>query len=463
MAKKMRVEKDVLGELEIPQEAYWGINTQRTLVNFKISDYRFSEPFLFALAKIKKACLKANLSLNKISKEKGEVILQAIAELLEEKAFLDQFPIDVFQTGSGTQINMNMNEVLANRANELLGHPKGKKHPVHPNDDINKSQSSNDVIPTAMNLSTLALLHGKLFPVLDELIAVLETKIEEFQEIVKIGRTHLQDAVPIPLSLEFRVYHRQILIAKQRLDNSCKELHYIPLGGTAVGTGLNTPENFAEQAVSFLAKITGYPFKVNPVKAEGIASHNSLVQISGTLRLLALSLKKMANDIRWMGSGPRAGLGELLLPQNEPGSSIMPGKVNPTQAEALIQVCLQVIGNDTTISLAELSGSKLELNVCKPLIIFNLLESIRILANGITSFVLRCLKGIDVNQEQIENHLQRSLMLVTTLTPIIGYDKAAEIAQKAHQTGKTIKETILEMGLDIKGDLDELLDPKKMV
>ncbi|MBD3191517.1 MAG: aspartate ammonia-lyase [Candidatus Heimdallarchaeota archaeon] len=463
MGEKKRVEKDILGEVEIPEEAYWGINTQRTLLNFQISGYRFPESFLFALAKVKKACLRANLDLEVIKEEKGTVILQALDELLEEKDFLDQFPIDVFQTGSGTQINMNMNEVLANRANELLGHPKGQKQPVHPNDDINKSQSSNDVIPTAMNLSTLDLLHEQLFPALDELITVLETKIGEFQEVVKIGRTHLQDAVPIPLSMEFSVYHRQMVINKQRLENSCKELYYLPLGGTAVGTGLNAPKNFAKQAVSYLTKITGYPFKVNPVKAEGISSHNSLVKMSGTLRLLALSLRKMANDIRWMGSGPRAGLGELLLPQNEPGSSIMPGKINPTQAEALVQVCLQTIGNDTIISLAEFSGSKLDLNVCKPLIIFNLLESIKILANGITSFVQRCLKGLEANHEQIASHLQRSLMLVTNLSPIIGYDKAAEIAQRAHQTGKTIQETITEMGVDIKGDINELLDPKKMV
>ncbi len=389
--------------------------------------------------------------------------LQAIDEIINERKFSDQFPLDVFQTGSGTQVNMNMNEVLANRANELLGYPKGGKKPVHPNDYVNKSQSSNDVIPTTMHLSAVELVHKKLLPSLHSIENTLQKKINEFSDIVKIGRTHLQDAVPIPLSTEFAVYHSQIKLAIQRLDSVLKELYLLPIGGTALGTGLNAPANFDKLVIETLAQNTTYPFKINPVKAEGISSHNTIVRVSGVLKLLALSLMKMANDIRWMGSGPRAGLGELLLPQNEPGSSIMPGKINPTQAEALIQVGLQVIGNDTTITFSEVQGSILDLNITKPIMIVNLLESIEILANGMNSFQKNCLAGLEVNQKQIDQHLERTLMIVTKLTPIIGYEKAGEIAKQAFESDKTIKEIIKEIGLEIPGDLDDLLDPRKMV
>jgi len=456
-----RVEKDMLGEIEVPIDAYWGVNTQRAIKNFQISGKTFPQIFILSLAQLKKACLSANLELNLIDKEKSNAILKALNEILENNKYLDQFPIDIFQTGSGTQTNMNMNEVLANRANEILGYPLGKKQPVHPNDHVNKSQSSNDVIPSTMHISTLQMIQT-LFPVLERLIKALDKKIKEFKDIIKVGRTHLQDAVPIPLSLEFRVYKKQIETNLLRLENTCNELYYIPIGGTALGTGLNAHKNFAELTVSHLSKITNLPFKVNPVKAEGIASHNTIVKASGNLKLLALSLLKMANDIRWMGSGPRAGLSELILPQNEPGSSIMPGKINPTQSEALIQVCLQVIGNDSVVSFGEAYGSILDLNVCKPVMIINVLESIEILIGGINSFIDHCLVGLEANTEQINEYLERMLMIVTNLTPIIGYDKSSEIAQRAYKEGKTCKQVIKEMGLNID-NLDELLDPRKMV
>ena len=463
MSKEFRKEKDVLGEINVPSDVYWGVNTQRAIQNFQISDKRFPKIFILALAEVKKACLLANLELGLIEKQKGEALLQAIKEILEENKYFDQFPIDIFQTGSGTQTNMNMNEVLANRANQILGFPMGKKHPIHPNDHVNKGQSSNDVIPTTMHLSTQHSLNNKLNPAIEKLIDALEKKINEFEGIVKVGRTHLQDAVPIPLALEFKVYLQQIKINEQRLKQAFEELCFIPIGGTALGTGINTHEKFAPIVAEKLSKITGFQIKVNPIKAEGIASHNSIAYVSSSLRLLALSLIKMANDIRWMGSGPRAGLAELILPANEPGSSIMPGKINPTQSEALIQVCLQVIGNDSTISNSEAFGSILDLNVCKPVMIYNLLESINILTGGINSFIDKCLIGLKPNLEQINAHLERMLMIVTNLNQYIGYDKCSEIAQKAYKEGKTIKEVITELGLEFEEDLDKLLDPKKMM
>jgi len=458
-----RTEKDVLGALQVPANVYWGINTQRAIQNFQISGKTLPSVFILSLAKLKKACVMANLDLKLIEQNKAEAIIKAIDEILKENKYLDQFPIDIFQTGSGTQTNMNMNEVLANRANEILGYPLGQKSPVHPNDDINKCQSSNDVIPSTMHISTIHLIQEKLIPSLESLKKNLDKKIQEFKNIIKVGRTHLQDAVPIPLSLEFKVYKRQFEMALQRLDIMINELLFIPIGGTAVGTGLNAHEKFPNLVIQYLSKITGLTFKTNPVKAEGIASHNTITSMSSIVRSLALSLLKMANDIRWMGSGPRTGLLELNLPQNEPGSSIMPGKINPTQSEALIQVCLQVIGNDTTISLAEGYGSILDLNVCKPIMIYNLLESIDILSNAIISFIKHCLIGIEANQQQIDSQLERMLMVVTKLTPILGYDQCSAIALKAYKEDKTIKETIKELGIKIEGDLDELLDPKKMI
>jgi fumarate hydratase class II len=401
------------------------------------------------------------MELGLINKEHGNAILQVVNEILDEKKYMDQFPIDIYQTGSGTQTNMNMNEVLANRAAQILGFPMGKKHPVHPNDHVNKSQSSNDVIPTTMHISTAHMIQ-KLMPILNRLKDILNTKIEEFEDIIKVGRTHLQDAVPIPLSLEFEVYKKQIEINIDRLNIALDELFYIPIGGTALGTGLNAHKDFDKFTVSHLSKITSLSLKLNPIKAEGISSHNTIAYASSILKLLAVSLLKMANDIRWMGSGPRAGLSELILPQNEPGSSIMPGKINPTQAEALIQVCLQVIGNDYVVMSGEMYGSVLDLNVSKPVMIINVLESIEILIGGINSFITHCLVDLKANTEQIDSNIEQMLMLVTNLTPIIGYDKCSEIAQRAYNEGKSCKVVIKEMGLKID-NLDELLDPKNMV
>jgi fumarate hydratase class II len=457
-----RIEKDVLGELEVPKDVYWGINTQRALQNFKISGKRMPKSFIIALAILKKACLLANTELNLIEQDLSDAILKAVNEIINENKHLEQFPIDIYQTGSGTQTNMNMNEVLANRANQILGYPIGQKKPVHPNDHINRCQSSNDVIPTAMHISILQMINQKLLPSLESLLKVLTNKIQEFHEVVKVGRTHLQDAVPIPLSLEFSVYKQQIELNINRISNACKELYHLPIGGTAVGTGLNASEEFAAETVKYLSILTDIPFKLNPVKAESISSHNRIVNLSSIIESLALSLLKMANDIRWMGSGPRAGLSELILPQNEPGSSIMPGKVNPTQSEALIQVCLQVIGNHTTITAGELYGNILDLNVCKPIMIANLLDSIEFLSNAIDSFAQNCLMGIKPNEKTINVQLENLLMVVTKLTPIIGYDKCSEIALKAYHSGKTIKETIKEMGINIQQDLDELLDGHSM-
>ncbi|MHA1963680.1 MAG: class II fumarate hydratase [Candidatus Thorarchaeota archaeon] len=458
-----RIEKDAIGELEVPLDAYWGINTQRAIMNFKISGKTFSSEFIHALGQVKKACLLANRRAKLIPDDIFTALETSIDEVLEGK-FDDQFPIDIFQTGSGTQTNMNMNEVLANRANEILGQPKGMKSPVHPNNTVNMSQSSNDVFPTAMHMSALTSLSTHLFPAMDLLKTVLEEKRVQFEGIVKVGRTHLQDAVPIPLSMEFSVYKTQIATSITKdFDAVVETLSVLSIGGTALGTGLNAPKDFAKHAVKELSKITGFDFEVNPVKAEGISSHSAIVRTSAALRSLALTCMKMANDIRWMGSGPRAGLGELILPTNEPGSSIMPGKINPTQSEALIQVCLQVLGNDATISASEGFGSILDLNVSKPVMIVNLLESISLLSKGIESFTRNCLKGLRANEEQIQKHLDHSLMIVTRLSPLIGYDRASEIAKKAHVSGKTIREVIIESGIEIDGDLDEILDPSKMV
>ncbi len=453
MNKEMRIENDVLGELEVPAEVYWGINTQRALNNFKISGRQFPESFILSLAKVKKAALLANMELDLIDTTKSQAILKAIDELIQEGKLLDQFPVDVFQTGSGTQINMNMNEVLANRANEILGEPLGKKHPIHPNDHINMGQSSNDVIPTAMHLVTILSLKQDLLPILETVVTTLENKITEFKGIIKVARTHLQDAVPIPLSVEFSVYRQQLETNIVKLRLICDDLSFVPLGGTAVGTGLNTHKDFSSKAISHLSKISVYEIHSSKVKAEGIASHSTLVRVSNELKTLALSLIKLANDIRWMGSGPRAGLGELKIPQNEPGSSIMPSKINPTQSEMLLQVCIHVLGNDTTVSYAEGMGSTLDLNITKPLIIDTILDSINLLSNGLTSFNFNCLVGLEANIDAIKKQLQSNLMIVTRITPEIGYDIAAELAKEAYDQNKSIVEVLEESELVNKEEL----------
>ena len=460
MSNKTRIEKDILGELEIPADVYWGINTQRALKNFQISGNQFPTSFIISLAEVKKAALLANKELNLLDEQKFHAILQAVDEIVKEKKMLNQFPVDIYQTGSGTQINMNMNEVLANRANEILKQPLGLKKPVHPNDHINMGQSSNDVIPTAMHLVTIISLQHDLIPVLETIVKTLGRKIEEFKGITKVGRTHLQDAVPIPLSLEFSVYQQQMKMSIEKLHELCRELESIPLGGTAVGTGVNTHKNFSEKAISHLSRTTNIPFKPSIIKAEAIASHRTFVRVSNELKTLALSLIKLANDIRWMGSGPRAGLGELKLPQNEPGSSIMPGKINPTQSEMLIQVCIHIIGNDTSISYAEVIGSTLDLNITKPLIINTILESIKLLKNGVISFNNNCLIGLEANVKYIENQLEHDLMIITKIAPEIGYDKASVLAKKAFEENKDINEVIEESNLENKENLIKKIKSK---
>lgn len=464
MSEEYRIEKDLLGEVKIPSNAYWGSTTQRAINNFQISGRTLPISFILSLAQVKKACVMANNDLGSIDNTKKRAIKLAIDEILDERKYLDQFPIDIYQTGSGTQTNMNMNEVVANRANEILGHKKGEKYPIHPNDHVNKAQSSNDIIPTAMHVTIVKEIKNILLHSIDLMIGTLNQKIVQFQDIVKVGRTHLQDAVPIPLSLEFEVYKKQIEDNKKRLLDSLQELKQLPLGGTAVGTGINAPRDFAEKAIKHLNMITTLDFSSNPLQAEGIASHNAVVHLHSNLKTLALSLMKMANDIRLLGSGPRAGLAELQLPANEPGSSIMPGKINPTQSEMLIQVALTVLGNDITVSMAEGYGSMLDLNVTKPLMIHNLLESLTLLSNGIKSFTKKLLEGLKVNKEKIEQDMSRSLMLVTNLTKKIGYDKASKIAMKAYETGKTIKEVAMESDLGItEKEIDELLDYRRMI
>jgi len=457
MTKETRIERDVLGELEVPVDVYWGINTQRALHNFQISGRKFPPSFIISLANVKRAALLANKELSLIDNEKAETILKAVDEIISDQKYLDHFPVDVYQTGSGTQINMNMNEVIANRCNELLGEPKGTKKPIHPNDHVNMSQSSNDIIPTTMHLVTIIALENHLLPEIESAVTTLDRKISEFKDITKVSRTHLQDAVPIPLSTEFSVYKKQLTNSVFKLKEVVKELQYIPIGGTAVGTGINAHKDFSSKAVLHLSNLTGIDFKQSHIKAEAIASHSDFVRVSNELKTLALSLIKLANDIRWMGSGPRAGLGELSLPKNEPGSSIMPGKVNPTQSEMLLQVCIHVIGNDTAISYAESIGSTLDLNVTKPLIISTILDSIQLLSNGIKSFNYHCLMDIEANINNIEKQLQNNLMIVTKIAKEIGYDKASELAQRAFEEGKTIMEVVNQSDLENKTKLVELL------
>ncbi len=457
MNRDMRKEKDILGELEVPADVYWGINTQRALNNFQISGRQFPSSFIITLAQVKKAALLANYELGLIDDTKYQAILQAVDEIVHEKKMLDQFPVDVFQTGSGTQINMNMNEVLANRANEILKQPLGMKKPIHPNDHVNMGQSSNDVIPTTMHLVTILSINSELIPTLESAIKNLDKKIEDFKDILKVGRTHLQDAVPIPLSLEFSVYKQQLKANCEKLYEICKELEFIPLGGTAVGTGVNTHKDFSDRAINLLSEITERELKSSIIKAEAISSHRVFVRVSNELKTLALSLLKLANDIRWMGSGPRAGLGELILPQNEPGSSIMPGKINPTQSEMLIQICIHVIGNDTAVSYAESIGSTLDLNITKPLIIDSILDSIYLLSKGLTSFNLNCLKDLKANRDGIKRQLENDLMIVTKIAPEIGYDKATELAKKAYDEDKTIIAVLEESNLEEKEKLIEKL------
>ncbi len=456
-----RIESDSFGEINVPSNKYYGAQTQRSIQNFPIGNEHFPREFIRALGIIKKAAAIVNTELGLLDPKLRDAIVQAADEVIEGK-FDDNFPLVIWQTGSGTQTNMNANEVISNRAIEILGGQLGSKKPIHPNDHVNKSQSSNDAIPTAMHISTVEQLVHYLIPALEYLEEGLERKRMEFGPIVKIGRTHLQDATPITLGQEFSGYVTQINHGIKRIKNSLPFLYQLALGGTAVGTGLNTQAQYADKVSKKIAELTNLPFITGENKFEGLAAHDALVETSGALKVVAVSLMKIANDIRWMGSGPRSGLGELILPENEPGSSIMPGKVNPTQAEAVTQVVAQVIGNDATVTFAGSQGN-FELNVFKPVIIFNLLQSIRLIADVSRSFRDRMIDGLQANKPVIASLVERSLMLVTALTPKIGYDTSAKVAHEAHISGRTLKEVLLERKLLTEDEIKVLLDPGKMI
>jgi len=458
---EFRTEKDSLGEVQVPADKYYGAQTARSLQNFTIGGETMPREIIRALALVKKSAALANKSLGLLDLKKANLIVLAAQEIIDGK--LDaHFPLVIWQTGSGTQTNMNVNEVIANRALELDGGKLGDKAVIHPNDDVNKAQSSNDVFPTAMHIATVEALHRTLIPALTKLRDELARKSKAFEAVIKIGRTHLMDATPLTMGQEFSGYIQQITNGLERIYAALPRLYELALGGTAVGTGLNTHALFATQAVKFISADTNKPFIPARNKFEALASHDTMVEISAVLRTIAVSLMKIANDIRWMASGPRCGIGELTLPANEPGSSIMPGKVNPTQCEALTMVCCQVIGNDTAVAIAG-AGGNFELNVYKPVIIANVLRSIRLLADAAVSFTDRCLEGLSANPAVINAHLNNSLMLVTALNPHIGYDKAAKAVQKAFSEGKTLKAAVVELGFLKPAEFDELVKPENML
>ena len=456
-----RVETDTLGAIEVPADRYWGAQTQRSLQYFRIGGDRFPREMIRAFGILKKACALVNRDLGLLPEDKAQAIVQAAEEVIEVKLD-DHFPLVVWQTGSGTQTNMNANEVIANRAIELLGGQLGSKDPVHPNDDVNMSQSSNDAFPTAMHIAAVEQLRGRLLPAVRRLRDTLDQKARAFADIVKIGRTHLQDAVPLTLGQEISGWVSQLDHLRRHLEVAQPHLYELAIGGTAVGTGLNAHPEFAERAAKKIAELTGHPFVSAENKFEALAAHDALVAVHGALKTLAAGLMKIANDVRWLASGPRCGIGEITIPENEPGSSIMPGKVNPTQSEALTMVCAQVLGNDVAVNVGGASGN-FELNVFKPLVIHNVLHSIRLLADACESFEEHCARGIEPDRERIRQHLERSLMLVTALTPRLGYDRAAEIAKKAHREGLTLKEAALALGHLTGEEFDRWMRPERMV
>lgn len=456
-----RIETDSMGEIKVPTTAYWGAQTQRSLQNFRIGGHRFPREFISALGVIKKACALTNQELGNLEEEVASLISQAADEVIEG-ALDDHFPLVVWQTGSGTQTNMNANEVIANRGIELAGGDRGSKTPVHPNDHVNRSQSSNDTIPTAMHISAVERIVNHLLPRLSGLRDVMASQADAFSEIVKIGRTHLQDATPVTLGQEFGGYTAQLDHGIHRVEAAMHYLTELAQGGTAVGTGLNTHPDFARKVAEKIAEITELPFRTAENKFEALAAHDAVVEMSGALKTVACSLMKIANDIRWLASGPRCGIGEISIPANEPGSSIMPGKVNPTQCEAMTMVCCQVIGNDAAITAGGAAGN-FELNVYKPMMIHNLLESIRILGDACDSFEKHCVAGIEARGDVIEENLQKSLMLVTALNPVIGYDNAALVAKAAWKNGSTLRETVIELGLMTGEAFDKAVVPEGMI
>ncbi|MCP3105200.1 class II fumarate hydratase [Myxococcus sp. K15C18031901] len=458
--KNVRIEKDTLGPIEVPADRLWGAQTQRSLQNFAISTERMPPGLIRALVQVKKAAALVNVENGTLSRDKGAAIVRAADEVLAGQHDAE-FPLSVWQTGSGTQTNMNTNEVLANRASELLGGERGEGRKVHANDDVNKGQSSNDVFPTAMSVAAVTALAEHVLPELKALRDVLAEKSRGFMDVVKVGRTHLQDATPLTLGQELSGYVAQLDLARTHVERTLPHLYELALGGTAVGTGLNAPKGYAERVAKEIARLTGLPFVTAPNKFEALAANDALVQAHGALKGLAAVLFKVANDVRWLSSGPRSGLGEIVIPENEPGSSIMPGKVNPTQSEALTMLSAQVMGNDVAISLGGASGN-FELNVFKPLIIHNFLQSTRLLSDGMRSFRLHCAVGIEPNRARIRENLERSLMLVTALNPHIGYDNAARIAKKAHKEGRTLKEVAVELGLLTAEQFDQWVRPEDM-
>ncbi len=458
---EMRIETDTMGEVQVPVDRLWGAQTQRSLQNFRIGTDLMPGPLVRALGIVKKAAALTNVGLGALDETLGQAIADAAEDVIG-LALLDHFPLVVWQTGSGTQTNMNANEVIANRASEALGGVRGSKKPVHPNDHVNCGQSSNDTFPTAMHIAAVEQIHHALLPALEQLQAALAAKAEGFADIVKIGRTHLQDATPLTLGQEFSGYATQIKYGIARVKATLPRLYPLAQGGTAVGTGLNAHPDFAEAFADKVASITGLPFVTAENKFEALAAHDALVELSGALNTLAVSLMKIANDIRLLGSGPRCGIGELQLPENEPGSSIMPGKVNPTQSEAMTMVCAQVMGNHVAVTVAGSNGH-LELNVFKPVIIFNVLHSLRLLADACNSFTQNCVVGITANHRRIADLLGESLMLVTALNPHIGYDAAARIAKTAHARGTTLKQAGIDLGLLTAEQFDQWVRPEDMV
>lgn len=459
--KKTRIETDSMGEIEVPADKYWGAQTERSLHHFNIGSDIIPREVTHAFGILKKAAAQANSELGELSKDKAALIIQAAEEV--SRGDLDaHFPLHVWQTGSGTQSNMNTNEVISNRAIELSGGVMGSKKPIHPNDDVNMSQSSNDTFPTAMHIAAAVAFNQKLIPAITALREGLEVKKKEFDSIIKIGRTHLQDAVPLTLGQEFSGYVAQLDACLARIKATQPELYELAIGGTAVGTGLNAPLHFAEKVAANIAAITHLPFVSAPNKFAALASHEPMVMAHSTLKALACALMKIANDVRWLGSGPRCGIGELILPENEPGSSIMPGKVNPTQCEAMTMVCAQVIGNDTTVAVAASQGN-FELNVFKPVIIFNVLHSINILADTCHSFLTFCVEGLQANRKVIDHYLHDSLMLVTALNKHIGYDKASKIAKTAYHENISLKEAAIKLNLLTAEQFTAYVKPEEMI
>ncbi len=458
---KTRTERDSIGPVEVPSDRYYGAQTQRSFENFKIGGERFPREFIRAYGILKKAAASVNNEFGILEESTKSAIHNAVGEVIEGKLD-DHFPLVVWQTGSGTQTNMNFNEVIANRAIEMLGGELGSKDPVHPNDHVNMSQSTNDTFPTAINIAAVESIHQQLVPAMQQLRDTLDEKAKAFSTIVKLGRTHLQDATPLSLGQEFSGYVSALDHGLKRVEKALDHCYELAMGGTAVGTGINSVEGFGIAVAKEIAEITGLPFRTAENKFEALGGQDCIVELSGALKVVAVSLFKIANDIRWLASGPRSGIGEISIPANEPGSSIMPGKVNPTQCEALTMLCTQVIGNDTTITVAGASGN-FELNVYRPVIAYNILQSIRLLADGCRSFSKHAVAGIKPNQERIDHNLYNSLMLVTALNPHIGYDKAAEVAKKAFKDKSTLRDAIMQLDYMSGEDFDRLVQPEQMI